>query len=376
MTTTSHHFLNELNDAILRGSPESRARALSHATDMLIGGRYTEDEIWIFGEVIGRLAEEIEQVTLAKLSKRLATSNNAPFKVVMVLAFNDSIDVAGPVLQHSERLDTKSLVANVRTKSQPHLLAISKRRSIPVEVTDQLVTRGNREVVRSLAANEGARISEFGFLQMVKRSETDSILAEHLGLRKEISRHLFQQLIAKASDEVRQKLEGERPDLVDEIHASVTEVTGKLHSKFGPATKRYFAAKRAVIGQHRYSNLNEKKIVEYALAHSIEEATVGLSILCALPVDVVERALVHNSEMTLVLAKALGFVWETAMALLFLGADGHRISAGDLEYMRKEFARLNANACMDVLSAYRARRIVAAAEADQRRLPQLDAGRR
>ena len=375
MTEASHHFLRELNEAILRGSPESRARALWHATDILIEGRYTEDQIWVFGEVIGRLSDEIEQAARVKLAKRLAHSDNAPFNVVMILASDSSIDVAGPVLQHSQRLDTMSLVTCARTKSQPHLLAISKRCSIPSEVTDELVTRGNREVVRSVASNNGACISDFGFLQMIKRSEADGILAEHLGLRKEIPRHMFQQLIAKASDVVKRKLERERPDLVDAIQTSVTEVTGKLHSKFGPATKGYFAAKRLVTAQHQYGNLNENSILEYARSHKIEEVTVGLSLLCSLPVDVVERALVHsNSEMTLILARALGFGWETAMALLFLGAKDHRIPAGDLNDMKEEFARLNIETSRGVLRAYQSRKNATAIEQDQRRLPQLHAG--
>jgi uncharacterized protein (DUF2336 family) len=375
MTEASHHFLRELNEAILRGSPESRARALWHATDILIDGRYTEDQIWVFGEVIGRLSDEIEQAARVKLAKRLAHSDNAPFNVVMILASDNSIDVAGPVLQYSQRLDTMSLVTCARTKSQPHLLAISKRCSIPSEVTDELVTRGNREVVRSVASNNGACISDFGFLQMIKRSEADGILAEHLGLRKEIPRHMFQQLIAKASDVVKRKLERERPDLVDAIQTSVTEVTGKLHSKFGPATKGYFAAKRLVTAQHQYGNLNENSILEYARSHKIEEVTVGLSLLCSLPVDVVERALVHsNSEMTLILARALGFGWETAMALLFLGAKDHRIPAGDLNDMKEEFARLNIETSRGVLRAYQSRRNATAVEQDQRRLPQLHAG--
>jgi uncharacterized protein (DUF2336 family) len=254
-------------------------------------------------------------------------------------------------------------------------LAISKRSSIPSEVTDELVTRGNREVVRSVASNNGACISDFGFLQMIKRSEADGILAEHLGLRKEIPRHMFQQLIAKASDVVKRKLERERPDLVDVIEPSVTEVTGKLHSKFGPATKGYFAAKKLVTAQHQYGNLNENSILEYARSHKIEEVTVGLSLLCSLPVDVVERALVHsNSEMTLILARALGFGWETAMALLFLGAKDHRIPAGDLNDMKEEFARLNIETSRGVLRAYQSRRNATAVEQDQRRLPQLHAG--
>ena len=97
-----------------------------------------------------------------------------------------SIDVAGPVLQESERLEAYALVANACTKSQTHLLAISKRKSIEETVTDVLVTRGNQEVVNSVASNNGARFSDFGFLHMIKRAEGDSILAEQLGLRKDI----------------------------------------------------------------------------------------------------------------------------------------------------------------------------------------------
>ena len=48
-------ILQELDEAISKGTPESRLKALWHATDMLIMGRYTESEIWIFGELIGRL---------------------------------------------------------------------------------------------------------------------------------------------------------------------------------------------------------------------------------------------------------------------------------------------------------------------------------
>lgn len=372
--TEAGSLLQELNEAILQGSTESRLRALWHTTDLLIAGRYSEDQIWVFGEVIGRLAHEIELAARAKLAKQMAHTDNAPISIVKKLAFDDSIDVAGPVLRHSERLDAKTLVLNIRTKSQLHLLAITERRSIPVAVTDELVTRGNREVVNSVAANNGATFSDFGFLHMIKRSETDSILAEQLGLRKEIPRHIFQQLIAKASDDVRQKLERERPDLVNQIQASVTDVAGALQSKFGPASKSYFTAKRAVAVQHRYGNLDESGILEYARAHKIEEATVGLSLLCSLPVDVVERALVDNNrELTLILAKALDFTWETAMSLLFLGAKDHRISARDLDHMREEFARLNTETSRNVLRLYQSRKNAAAVEFDQRRLPQLHA---
>src|ERR1700752_688583 len=106
------------------GSPKSCARAVWHASDLLIAGRYTEVQIWTFGGVIGRLADEIELAARSELAKRLAHTNKAPVHVVKKFAFDDSIEVAGPVLQHSARIDTKTLVANARAKSQAHLLAI------------------------------------------------------------------------------------------------------------------------------------------------------------------------------------------------------------------------------------------------------------
>ena len=365
-------FLEELDTAVSQGSAESRERALWYATDLLIVGRYTDNEIWMFGEIISRLERDIETAARAQLAKRLARSDNAPVKVINKLAFDDSIDVAGPVLRQSEQLDTRTLIANARSKSQDHLLAISQRRSICEEVTDELVTRGNREVVRSVAKNNGARLSDFGILHMIKRSKSDSILFEQLGHRKDIPRHVFQQLIAKASDNAKKRLESERPEAASQIHSLVTNVTGALHSKFGPASKSYFDAKREVARQQQQGNLNEKNIFEYAQSHRFEEATVGLSLLCVLPADVVERALIDkNKEIVLILTKALGFSWETTMSLLFLGAPDHRIKANDLEELKREFAGLNIETSRNVLRTYQSRKQAVAADSDQRRLPQL-----
>jgi uncharacterized protein (DUF2336 family) len=356
-------FLRDLDDAVSRGTADSRTRALWHATDLLIAGRYSDDEIWTFGEVIGLLADAIEVAARAQLARRLARFDNAPANIIHKLAFDDSIDVAGPVLQESERLEAYALVANACTKSQTHLLAISKRKFIAETVTDVLVTRGNQEVVNSVASNNGARFSDFGFLHMITRAEGDSILAEQLGLRKDIPRHLFQQLIAKASDDVKKRIERERPEMVEQIQTSVTDVTGALHSKFGPASRSYFVAKRLVTTQHQHGNLNENSIFDYARSHKLDEVTIGLSLLCSLPGDVIERALLDkNREMILVLTKALDFSWATTMALLFLGAKDHRITAQELRDLESEFGRLNVETSRSVLKLYQTRKTAAGAD--------------
>jgi uncharacterized protein (DUF2336 family) len=355
--TESKSFLLDLEEAVSRGTAESCLQALWHATDVLIAGQYSEDQIWTFGEIIGRLAEDIEITARVRLANKLAASNNAPIKIIKNLAFDDSIDVAGPVLRQSERLDARTLVANARSKSQQHLLAISKRKSISDDVTDVLVTRGSVEVVTSVAANKGARFSSSGFLHLLKRSEDDHILAEHLGLRQDIPRHVFQQLISKASEEVKRKLERERPEMEAQIKVVVTDVTGAVHARFGPASKNYFTAKRAVARLHQYGSLNEDQVFEFAHSLKFNETAVALSLLCALPIDVVERALVNkNGEAILILAKALDFSWTTTMSLLFLGAPNYRITAGDLDGMKREFVRLNVETSKQVLKVYQSRK--------------------
>jgi hypothetical protein len=365
-------FLQELDEAVSRGTPESRMRALWHTTDLMITGRYSDDEIWTFGAVVGRLADEIEVAARAQLAKRLARFDRAPVNIIHKLAFDDAIEVAGPVLRESERLEPYALVANVCTKSQTHMLAISERASIEETVTDVLVTRGNQEVVNSVARNDGARFSEFGFLHMIKRAENDSILAENLGLRKDIPRQIFQQLIAKASDDVRKRLESERPEMAEQIQSSVTDVAGELQSKFGPVSRSYFVAKRVVTTQFRQGNLNENSISGYARQHRQDEVTIGLSLLCSLPGDVIERALMdRNREMLLILAKALDFSWATTMALLFLGARDHRITALDLNNLEGEFGRLNLETSRSVLKFYQSRKNAGGAASETKRQPAL-----
>src|SRR5437773_5469039 len=103
-------FLSDLDDAVARGTAESRKRALQHATDLLIAGRYSDDEIWTFGEVIARLADEIEVAARAQLARRMARFDKAPVNIIHKLAFDDSIEVAGPVLRESEQLEPDALV--------------------------------------------------------------------------------------------------------------------------------------------------------------------------------------------------------------------------------------------------------------------------
>src|SRR5271169_4800882 len=172
-------LLDELEAAVANRDIGSRAEMLRRVTDLFVSGsdRFDGAQRALFDDIMGRLIEEIDRSARAAFGARLASIANAPTAVSRVLALDDSIDVAGPLLAHSDQLDDDTLIAGAKTKSQDHLLAISQRKLLSEGVTDVLVERGDQQVVVSTAANSGARFSEFGYTRLITRAGADDELA-------------------------------------------------------------------------------------------------------------------------------------------------------------------------------------------------------
>ncbi len=122
-------LIDELEAALTSGTNARRIEMLTHITDLFVGDapRYTDEQIGLFDDVMVRLVRTIEARARAQLSLALAPLPNAPSNVIHLLAFDNDIEVAQPVLRLSERLEEPALVASANTKSQRHLFAISQR---------------------------------------------------------------------------------------------------------------------------------------------------------------------------------------------------------------------------------------------------------
>jgi len=203
--TTTISLIDDLERALVNNDDAHRVEMLSRITDLFFAGdgRYSVDQIHLFEEVIARLAAAIEPMARAKLAERLAPAANAPPGVVRLLAFDDDIEVARPLLRASECLKESDLVDNANSKSQQHLLAISERKNLSEAVTDVLVTRGDQQVAYSVSRNASARISHSGFRMLLKRSIGDDKLAMLVGTRADLPRQHFLRLIDQASAAVR-----------------------------------------------------------------------------------------------------------------------------------------------------------------------------
>jgi uncharacterized protein (DUF2336 family) len=355
-------LIGDLERAIASGTVERRVASLWHVTDLFITGasRYSDEQISLFDDVITRLAAQIEMTARAKLARLLAPVANAPVNAIKTLACDNEIEVAGPVLARSARLDDATLRESAATQSQLHLLAISKRRKLSEAVTDLLVERGDAQVARAVTRNAGARFSDNGFEMLVKRSAGDEVLAERLGLRRDIPRHHFLRLIARASDAVRTKLAAANPGAAGEIRAVVSEVVGKIRAEAVTHSGGYTAARDKLEALQRAGTLSETIVYDSAKSRRFEETVVALALMCGVPIEAAETAMLDDApDTTLILAKAAGLSWTTVKFVLLLRAGGHGVSARELEDALKSYEQLSDESARLAVGFYQRRRRLA-----------------
>ena len=341
------------------GSTQRRNEILWQITNLFTHGsqRLSENEIDLFDAVMTRLAVEIEASVRALLAQRLAPLAKAPPNITRILARDDDIRVAGPVLTQSDRLDGADLLATAQCKSQAHLLAIAKRRTLSEEVTDALIGRGNREVVLNATQNVGARFSQNGFSLLVKRSQGDDVLATSVGLRPDIPQDVFLELLATASTVVRAKLIAEHPQLKTEIDSAVSAMTDGLRMAATSQRSRDYAAARSVVQSLSASGrLNDATVRSLAENAKIEETVIAVAQLCDVPDRLVEQAFIENqTETILILTKAAGLSWLTTRALLKLHDQRQGSSSAPIAKTMASFERLSFNTARRIIDFYRTR---------------------
>lgn len=326
-------FLSELEEALANGSSERRNKTLRRVTDLFVFGasHFSGDHVALFDSVFEHLIADIETSARAALADRLKSVPNAPPGVTRMLAFDDAIAVAAPILRYSQAIDNVTLVENARTKSQDHLLAISKRPALAETVTDVLVERGNREVALSVAGNAGAKFSETGFIRLVNRSEHDDVLACAVGARPEIPRQNFLKLLTTASMAVRLSLQAAHPELAADVQAVVADIASAIQTEAGTASRDYTAALALIKRMWGDGQLNESSVEAFARAGKFEETAAALAVMASLPINMVERAMVlDREEAILIVAKAAGLSWLVARAVLFLCAGEGGLAAETL----------------------------------------------
>lgn len=358
----SENILDELQSALSHGTVARRVETLRRVTDLFVNNAvdYTDDHIRVFDDVFQCLIEQIETSAKALLADRLAPIGAAPPQIIRTLALDDVIEVAGPVLSKSERLDETTLIEIARSKSQAHLKAISLRRVLSEALTDVLVARGNEEVVQSTVKNPGAQLSEISLTDLVTRAERDDDLATCIGLRPDLPREQYLKLIAKASLSVRRKLETAHPELADEVSSVVQEAAQRVRA--AAMTKQTEMARALVKSLHDDGRLNESQIATFAEQGKFDETNAGLAALAGVTVEIAENMMIETrTEGLMILAKVASLQWPTVRAII---AMRERLSGGpstDVLALRDTYEALRGSTAQQVLRFHRMQSTTSAA---------------
>jgi uncharacterized protein (DUF2336 family) len=351
-------LIDQLENVLASKDLSKRGEVLRRVTDLFIhgSGSFSEEQIELFDGVMGTLVESVELAARAAFGSRLAGVADAPGKVIRKLAFDDAIEVAAPVLTHSARLDEATLAENARTRGQGHLLAISARSVLAEAVTDILVDRGNHEVVLSTAGNRGARFSTVGMSTLVNKAQHSGDLALCVWSRPDIARQDLLKLFAQASETVRRKLESVNPRQAALIRSAVADASEKIQSTARAGSHEHAHALTDVHALHSLGQLDEARLLGFAREGSFDRTAVALSLMCDLPIGLVERALVQSeTEQLLILAKAIELSWETTKAILTLHAARGELTQGWLDQRFASFLRLQPKTAKTALQFYRLR---------------------
>jgi len=360
------HFrslISELEEVIAHGSERRRTETLKRITQLFLAGasRFNEEHVQLFDQVFGLLVEAIEAQARAELSHCLAPVGNAPLAVTSRLAKDDDIAVARPVLQRSRRLSEDDLVHIAETKSQAHLLAIANRTRIPQPVTDVLVRRGDQDVVRNVAENEGASLSDRGFSMLATRAQQDDLLAEKVALRPDIPPTVFRDLLLKAKRVVQQRLLATaRPQTQAEIKRVLAKVSRDVATRAAP--RDFAAARAAVEALQRQGRLDEAALVGFAEAGRYEETVIALAQLCAVPAEVVDRLMSGDRpDPILILCKSAGWDWPTVRIIIMARLGDKRAARQALDTAESNFERLSTATAQRVMRFWQAKPLRSAA---------------
>jgi uncharacterized protein (DUF2336 family) len=337
-----------LEEALSKIPVLQSAEAVRRITDLFLAGasQFNDDHVHVFDGVLGRLMGLLQGEPLVQLARRLAPVRNAPREVIRRLARDPGIAVAGPVLARSSRLSDADIAQIAGTHSQAHRFAISGRLVLSETVADVLVDCGDRDVVRNLAMNHGAKFSTGGMAMLNARAINDAVLAEKLGQRRDVPAAALRGLLMVGSAEVRHRLlAAVTPEVKAEIETAAESADNDAH-----ATADHVEAWRTVRALQHAGHLDEAHIRAFVESGRMMEATAAMATISGTSVDMVRR-LTRGAQpdATLILCQAAGLSRATADAIT--GAAGG--DAEPLEATLGELGRLTPATAAQIVGFWR-----------------------
>jgi uncharacterized protein (DUF2336 family) len=356
--TTATSLIPGLDEIVRGDDPKRRAEAARRISELFLQGAasFRPDHVDLFDGVLVSLMPHAEFAARADLAERLSLLANAPRVLVGQLAHEDEIAIAGPLLRRSPVIDEQVLIEIASAKGQGHLLAMSERPALSPDLTDVIVRRGDRDVVRRAAGNAGALFSTSGYSTLIKRAGQDGVLTLAVGQRADLAPEQLKDLLTGSIDVVRRRLfDVVKPARQAAIKRAMNDISGVIER--AESQRDFEPAQRTILALHRAGELNEAALLGFAKAFKYEESVAALAAMTGVKIATLDRLIAGDRyDPILIAGKAVGLEWATVRALILLRLGRSRVaSPADIESARVNFARLMPSTAERVVGFWKTR---------------------
>jgi uncharacterized protein (DUF2336 family) len=306
----SKNRLQSLIELAKEPSSEKRRQLLREITDVFVEApmTFSRSDSNQIGEILGKVAMEVEMTVRQKLAERLATIPEAPHGLIRQLA-NDQIEVARPVLLKSGVLDDHDLIAIIKLKGQDHIGAVAQRETISSAVTDQIVEHGDDASLLYLVKNDGAEISRPTFERIIDKAEDNEKLHEPVLHRNDLPLDLMNEMYFYVSAALREFIAKSTSDLDQkQIEKLVAESAEGLAQDIARAQAELSEAEQYVRDVAKRKQLTEAFIVDLLRKSRMSEFVAGFAMLTEVDDRTARRIMTDKSGEALAIAcRACGF---------------------------------------------------------------------
>lgn len=289
-------------------SSEKRRQLMGRVADHFVEGSedYTTKELNLFGQVISRLLKETDIKSRSELCEKISRNTNTPHDLALQLA-SEEIEVARPMLENSPNLTANDLLSLVESQGTGHRVAISHRSDLNEQVTDELIKHGECEVLRAIAGNKSAAISDWGFGAIAEQASEDAEIQNHLASREDMSLAAAKKVIPLLAPEAQQKLIILLENADDELMALLDRAVRDT-SVNNIEIKRKRIDAKLLLADIRSGERSLDSVVSYlAKQDRPMDCAIVLSKLSRIPEEQVANTLLKlNGEGIVLLCKALG----------------------------------------------------------------------
>lgn len=313
--------LKQLIAVAKEGSSEKRRDLLREITDVFMAApdRYTSSEMQHFDVILSKVTQSVETALRREIAEKLADVATAPKGLIRQLA-HDEISVAEPVLKRSQALTEEDLIRVIRQRGPEHMKAITKRRKVSEAVSSEIVRRGDREALVSLAQNRGAELNADTMERLVEQSRSISELQAPMAGRFDLPPQLLTQMYFFVSSALKKEIL-KRSDLLDPaiIDEAVDANRARILKKaVSDAQGDVEQARQFVRDRIAGGAMNESLLKELIEARRSTEFLLGYSHYVGVDSSTGQRILQDRSWESLAIAcRAAGLERQTFAKIVF-----------------------------------------------------------